>query len=277
VKPALLSALAALGACGASSPAGPKNQPAVFVQSDTLDESTRAPANFACLHRPSSEPLMQPGGTIPLTVEDFEKSTPVAGAVVEAYFGAVSGTPQASSAPTGADGKTSIVLPAGPYRVVFRTTADPQTTVETIEYNRVYNDGRRYSVSLATKSAIPAIVGVVTDDARGTVAGSLRDCDEKEVGGVTVEVSQPPGFDGRMTTFYFVDPSRDVTVPSLDQKWTSGNGVFATLNAPAGNVLVEAYGYLVAGGPRTLLGEMTVPVRAGSITVAQVEPDHFIP
>jgi hypothetical protein len=212
-----------------------------------------------------------------LTVEDFQNKTPVMGATVEVYlsldkFNAK--TPDATSPATDASGHATLVVPAGSYRVIFRTLADPSTTVETIEFNRAYNDPLRYSVSLDTKSSIPPVLGVIPDDSMGVVAGSQRDCDEKEIGGVTV-VTEAGSFDSAKNTFYFIDQGGSMgaqTLPSKAQKYTSANGVFASLNVPPGNATVTASGLLTAGGALTTLGTGVVPVRMGAITILQLEP-----
>jgi hypothetical protein len=268
---------AALGGCSASKPAPPAAQPAVFVQSDLLDETTRLPANFACLGQARSEPDRAQPSTLAFTVLDFEKATPVAGAVVELYLTvehARAATADAVAPPTDADGHASITVPPGPFRVHYRTTADPLRTVETLEFNRRFDDPKRLSVSQATKGEIPAILSLLPDDTLGVVAGSQRDCDEKEVGGVVVDTRPTSGsFDGAANTFYFVDAPPAVTAPSRVQKWTSGDGAFATLNLPPGDVQVSPSGRLAAAGPLTPLGRATIPVRADSVTIVQVEPE----
>ena len=169
-------------------------------------------------------------------VKDFEKATPVMGATVEVYLSLAhvnAMMPDATSMPTDADGKTTLMVPPGSYRVIFRTFGAPNT-IETLEFNRVYNDGARVSVSQATKSEIPALLNLAPDDTKGVVAGSQRDCDEHELGGITVGITSDAGaYDDTMNIFYFQDcgPTR---VPALAQKWTSGDGAFAGAQRAAG-------------------------------------------
>jgi hypothetical protein len=211
---------------------------------------------------------------VDLVVNDFEKAVPVMGATVEVYLSLAhvnAMMPDATSMPTDADGKTTLMVPPGSYRVIFRTFGAPNT-IETLEFNRAYNDGARVSVSQATKSEIPALLNLAPDDTKGVVAGSQRDCNEHELGGITVGITSDAGaYDDTMNVFYFQDygPTR---VPALAQKWTSGDGAFAGLNVPPGNATVTAAGRFDAAGPLLKLGTGIVPVRANSITIVQLEP-----
>jgi hypothetical protein len=267
--------LVALGACGGGmKPVA--NQPPLFVQSNTQDPSTMQPANFACLGSHVDPAAPTAATALTVHVKDFQNKTDVAGATVEVYLSLDhfnAHAPDATSAKTDAMGHASLMVPPGSYRVIFRTTADPATTVETIEFNRAYNDPERYSVSQDTKVTIQAVLGLIPDDTLGVVAGSVRDCNEKETGGATFETSSSGGsFDNSTYTFYFVDPSASSTAPSRNQHWTSGDGVFASLNVPPGNATVIARGVLAAGGALMQLGMGVAPVRPASITVVQLEP-----
>jgi hypothetical protein len=274
MKKLWLGAMLAIGCGGSSGNSALKNQPAAFVQSNTQDESTIMPANLSCLGS-FMDPHGPPAPTaVTMTVKDFEKSTPVTGATVEAYSSLAdfdNMMPAAMAGPTAADGMITIMMPANAYRVIFRVTADPATTIETVEFNRVWNDPSRVSVSQATKGEIPGLVSVVPDDTKGVVAGDLRDCDNQKVGGALFDVSSSGGsFDAAALTFYFLDIDSMTTVPARSQKWTSGDGVFATLNVPPGDATLTASGLLKVGGALTKLGTGVAPVRANSVTVVQL-------
>jgi hypothetical protein len=265
-----------LAACGSDTPGGPKDQPVAFVQSDTQDPSTIKPANLGCVGTfkdPDGPTVDTP---VMMTVEDFEKSTPVPNATVEVYTSLAkvnARTPDVTASPTDANGQTTVMMPKGTYRVIFRVTADPNKTIETLEFNRAWNDPSRVSVSTATKGEIPGLVAVVPDDTKGVVAGDLRDCDGKRVGGVLLDLkASGGGFDAQSNTFYFVSVDKATTVPARAQKWTSGNGVFATLNVPPGDATLTVTGLLTKGGAQTKLGTGVAPVRANSVTVVQLSP-----
>jgi hypothetical protein len=250
----------------------PADQPAAFVQPTPSDPMS--PASLGCLGGHADPDAPTAVTAVDVVVKDFEKSTPVMGATVEVYLSLAhvnAMAPDATAGPTDADGKTTLMVPAGSYRVIFRTFGAPNT-IETLEFNRVYNDGARVSVSQATKSEIPALLNLAPDDTKGVVAGSQRDCNEHELGGITVGITSDAGaYDDTMNVFYFQDygPTR---VPALAQKWTSGDGAFAGLNVPPGNATVTAAGRFDAAGPLLKLGTGIVPVRANSITIVQLEP-----
>src|SRR5262249_53672936 len=123
---ALIFALVA--GCGDSTPMmmTTVTPPPAFVQSDTQVESTKMPANLSCLGH-----FMDPAGpaavtAVDMVVKDFEKSTPVAGATVEVFTSLAdfnANTRAATAGPTGTDGKVTLMMPAGVYRVIFKTTA----------------------------------------------------------------------------------------------------------------------------------------------------------
>jgi len=262
--------------CAAGCDSGTKpdtDQPPVYIQKTPSDPMT-TPV-LGCLNGHGDPAAPTTPTAVDITVLDFEKSTPVAGATVEVYTSLAhvnAMTPDATAtAATDADGKTTIMVPAGSYRVIFRTVGAPNT-IETLEFNRVYNDGARVSVSQATKSEIPALLNLAPDDTKGVVAGSQRDCTEKELGGITVGITSDAGpYDAMMNVFYFQDFGAS-RVPALAQKWTSGDGAFAGLNVPPGNATVTGYGRNDAAGPILKLGTGVAPVRANSITIVQLEP-----
>lgn len=260
-----------LAGCGGSK-AMMDDRPAAFVQPTA--NGPMAPADLGCLGAHADPAAPTTATPLAVTVKDFEKSTPVAGATVEVYLSLAhldAGAPDGASAPTDADGKTTLMVPPGSYRVIFRTFGAPNT-IETIELDRAYDDAARVSVSQATKSEIPALLNLAPDDSKGVVAGSQRDCDEQELGGITVDMTAASGsYDAAMNVFYFQDAGT-TRVPSRAQKWTSGDGAFAGLNLPPGNATVVASGIVTAGAAPVKLGTAVVPVHAGSITIVQLEP-----
>jgi hypothetical protein len=251
------------------------DQPQVFVQSNTQDPSTKKAANLACLGSKVDPAAPTAVTALMVHVEDFEKKTSVMGSTVEVYLSAAkltARTPDGTGGPTDKDGNAMVMVPPGSYRVIFRTFGSPKT-VETIEFNRAYNDGKRFSVSEATKLTITAVLSLFPDETLGVVAGALRDCDGKDTGGVTLATSSSGGaFEAPANTFYFEDVAVGSTVPVRSLKWTSGNGVFATLNVPPGDATLTVSGLLTPGAAPTRLGTGIVPVRKNSITVVQLEP-----
>jgi hypothetical protein len=270
MKVCLAMFLGVLG-CG-SGASNSSKQPPVFVQPMPTD--AMGPASLGCIGGHVDPAAPTTPTDVAVTVLDFEKSTPVTGATVEVYLSLDSVnamTPDATAvAATDANGQTMITVPPGSYRVIFRTVGAPNT-IETLEFNRAYNDGARVSVSEATKSEIPALLNLAPDDSKGVVAGSQRDCLEAELGGVTMSlVSDGGDYDNGMNVFYFQDFGTS-RIPSLAQHWTSGDGAFAGLNVPPGNATVTTGGRVGANSPLLKLGVGVVPVRAGSVTIVQLE------
>ncbi len=270
MKSWLLAIVCAAGCGSGTKPTS--DQPAVYVQPTPSDPMS--PANLGCVGGHADPAAPTTTTALDVVVKDFEKSTPVMGATVEVYLSldhVNAMMPDASSMPTDVNGKTTLMVPPGSYRVIYRTFGAPNT-IETIEFNRAYDDGARVSVSQATKSEIPALLNLAPDDTKGVVAGSQRDCNEKELGGITVGITSDAGaYDSSMNVFYFQDYGTS-RVPSLAQHWTSGDGAFAGLNVPPGNATVTAGGRANASGPLLKLGSGVVPVRANSITIVQLEP-----
>ena len=232
--------------------------------------------DFSCLGTKTDPPAPTTTTEVTMKVIDFQSSDVVAGAVIDVYLSLAnvnSDKPDFTSQPTGTDGKTLVMVPPGSYRVIFRTIGDPTKKIQTFEFNRPYNDSGRYSVAQSTKAEIPALVNVYPDATMGVVAGAQRDCAETEVGGVTVQMSSTGGsYSNADNNFYFVDTEDAGTLPSPSQHWTSGDGVFAGLNVPPGDVTMSSYGRLTAQGGLTKLGQAIVPLRANSITIVQLEP-----
>jgi hypothetical protein len=265
-------ALMMVGVLGCGSGTSSTKQPGVFVQPTPSDPM--GPASLGCIGGHADPAAPTTPTPVALTVLDFEHSTPVMGATVEVYVSldhVNAMTPDATStAPTDANGNAMITVPPGSYRVIFRTVGAPNT-IETLEFNRAYNDGARVSVSEATKSEIPALLNLQPDDTKGVVAGSQRDCVEAELGGITMSLTSDGGdYDSTMNVFYFQDFGTS-RVPALAQHWTSGDGAFAGLNVPAGNATVTTGGRVSSSAPLLKLGTAVVPVRAGSVTIVQLE------
>src|SRR5262245_57449528 len=113
----------------------PTGQPAAYVQ-PTLNDPMSAPT-LGCVGTHTDPAAPTSATTLALTVKDFEKSTPVVGATVEVYSSLAkvnASTPDATSAPSDSQGKTSIMVPAGSYRVIFRTFG-AAGTIDTLEFN----------------------------------------------------------------------------------------------------------------------------------------------
>ena len=245
------------------------------------DKEPGTPADYASCMADPAGPAMD---TVVMgKIIDFQDDNIVVDAAIK-VFAKVEDVPAKPLAMTKSDksGLFTITIPKGaPYRLIWSneggkaitSNGNPVDTIPTYEFNQRFDDKERVGVKEATREAIPGLVSVIPDKALGVLAGSVRDCKSKEVGGARVKVAATAGaFDADALTFYFSKVGGS-TLPTRTQKYTSGaNGTFATLNIPApGTGSVEAYG-VVGGGEPKLIGKATVPVQPGAITIVEVVP-----
>jgi hypothetical protein len=214
-------------------------------------------------------------------IKDFQDSNLVVGAVIKVYASAadVPANPIATSMPSDAMGNWSVTVPKGHYRVIFGNDSGMAitsggtmvATIPTYEFDRVYSDHDRTAVKASTRDVIQGLVSVVPDPALGVIAGSVRDCANKETGGATVAVSgTSTAYDSASLLFYFKDVS-GTTLPNRNQKWTTALGLFAALNVPVGSATATATGQVQESAPKEL-GAATVPILSGAITIVDVLP-----
>ncbi len=160
-------------------------------------------------------------------------------------------------------------------------------TIPTYEFFRLWNERNPVAIKLATKQAIPGLVSVTQRDGLGVLAGGIRDCEDNNVGGATVQVTggNYPGdpmaascadgkpYDGTKQNqiFYFAKVGGS-TLPTRVRKWTSGNGAVAALNVPPGKGKITVKGILTAGGMLTELNSAEVPVIADAVTIVDLPP-----
>src|SRR5262245_1347259 len=117
-----VAGVVALTACGGGTPMMmmTDNRPAAYVQEKETDAPT--PADFSCLGNkamaevPPTTPTM-----LAIEVKDFQTKAVIAGAVVDVYTTLTkvnANTPDATSTPTDAAGKTTLTVPPGFARVI---------------------------------------------------------------------------------------------------------------------------------------------------------------
>jgi hypothetical protein len=277
---ALFAAISTVGTLGCSSkPAGLPGQPNLFV-GDAPDGGVAA--DYSCNGKRVDPAAPTTDTVVTGTIKDFQDDNLVSGAVISVYATAdqvLAKMPIATSMPSDAMGNYTVTVPKGYYRVIFGNTGgkalsngNPVDTIDTYEFNRKYDDKGRTAVKVSTREAIPGLVSVIPDTSLGVLAGAVRDCNEKEVGGARVTISDTSGpYMGDMLTFYFKKISGS-TLPTRTQKWTDGNGAFAALNVPVGKGTVSAKGIITTADGEVDLGSGTVPVLAGSITLFEVLP-----
>jgi len=247
------------------------------------------PADYSCLGMPDTSA----GSTLTMltvngTLFDFQNSTePRVSATIDVWTD-ISKLSMASdaTATTDAQGKFTVMIPnvSGKKRLHWRShkqgeafdtyeLADPFDFSATATATQTIN---RNSVSTFTGGALPALAGITRMPNTGVIAGSLRDCNRKEVGNAIATVL---GGDGKpipgIKVVYMSDQDlprrRDPSI--LHSLATNAkNGVFIVIDVPpsTGTVTMAVEGNI--GGMRKRLAEFAAPVFADSVVVVDADP-----
>ena len=203
---------------------------------------------------------------------DFQEDEPVDDCSVAVWYDNVpTGTPDFEDV-TDAAGNIGLPWPVC-QPVAYKTYKDPalEETKDTYQVNVVQSyaeTAREFeinSVSAATYSLIPSLLGVSPDSEKGIVAGSAYDCNEDPIEGVQVVVTNDSGtIPEGLVVKYFVDD-----FPNRNQPHTSDDGLWVAINVPVGEWFVEAWISDGAGG-HTLIGKSVAQVVADSINIASI-------
>ena len=180
-------------------------------------------------------------------------------------------------------------VPCNTRVAIWTYKEDPVTPVTkaAVEYNQWVSSADRIydvlTISIKTYNILPGLASYPLDPSLGIVAGKIRDCPDRGVANVAVNLE--PGllaepltgdFCGddvyyRIGTFYFVDQ-----LPKAEQEVTSEDGLFAFVNVPVGQATVFASGVRAEGGEQmSNIGRSEVISLADTITVRDVWLDAF--
>lgn len=204
-------------------------------------------------------------------VTDLQTGDPVSGAELAAFysldFSAVKAT-----ATSDASGNFSVALPAGaPSRMIWRIkhvdALDTYAMNDPLDVSGAPVTGMgRESVSLLTANALPAFIGVTRTEGLGVLAGTVEDCDGREVLHAIANISSTPSAGGAAPTFvsgaqvyYFSNQDPDLPVARTVTKETKGDGMFVVIEIPptsAGQkVYLQTWGFTAAAdvGDKTKL------------------------
>jgi hypothetical protein len=212
-------------------------------------------------------------------VQDFQTEESVYNASVDFWFGddisAASDLQPSVDPNTGAfTAEVPVCQPIG-----YRTSDPYGDTVPTYEVHQVWGyqadgtlDETVNSVSEATASLIPAIIGIDWDRTTGIIAGTVYDCNEKGVENAqvwfhNVDDDAPPAV-GEI--FYF--DSNDLPAPQDVESDTNTNGLWVAVNVPVGTWTVEAEGW--NGTSYDLLGGTTLTIEEGSVNISNIHIGH---
>jgi hypothetical protein len=244
----------------------------------------QGPADWTCLNTASSDVTSTVAITVSGTVEDFQTGNKVPDATVTVFDGVDLDNPHDTTT-TDQDGNYSLTMPAGRKRVGYKITTEG-TTLPTYQLNYYYEPDTAAqtedinSVSKLTADALPAFIGITRTPGLGVLAGSFRDCQNREVEGVIATVSSVSGSPEHVEgaqTYYFSAGSTSLPVRHSQQAYSNTDSLYVVIELP---VLPQAYlqvwGFKdaadMADGEPTLLGEIAVPVRADSVLTSSLEP-----
>ena len=213
-------------------------------------------------------------------VVDFQSKNPVPMATISVYAdlnSLLAGT-ASDTKMTDSMGKfTGLMIPAGHFRVNFKTTAQDQIdTYEvyipvdpTVDYAMHPMD--RNSVSHFTATALPGLVGIDYDMTKAVVAGGVRDCTGTFARGALISINAGGADVPDTQVFYFSD--QDLPVRKSLQQYTNYDGLFTGVNIPpSGMATVTANGVLPGTTAVVKIGQMQVPLFGGALTISDIPP-----
>ncbi len=247
------------------------------------------PVDYGCLGMADNTPgSVLTTLTVNGTLFDFQNSTtPVVAATVDVWndISKLGMAPDAT-ATTDGQGKFTITVPgvSGKKRLHWRSRKTGET-FDTFELADPFDFSaaapmtqtlNRNSVSIFTGGALPALAGITRKAGTGVIAGSLRDCNRKEVGNAiaTVLGSDDKPIPG-IKVVYMSDQNlprrRD---PSIRHSLATNakNGIFIVVDVPPSTGTVKMVAEGNVNGVRTRLAEFSAPVFADSVVVVDADP-----
>lgn len=216
-----------------------------------------------------ADPLLQADETRGVVIADFQSGGPVAGATLSVFEGDdVTATADTIIVADG-DGEAEITAPSCTPIGVKAVATD---TKDTYQSHLVFEplaegDGDVInSVSNATYTLIPSVLGVSVDEDKSVVAGAVYDCNGDTIQNAQIVVRDADGnIPGSLVVNYFGSGG----LPSRDQEASNADGLWVAMNVPAGSWTAEAYVSDGAGG-HELIGATELETFADSINIASI-------
>jgi hypothetical protein len=127
---------------------------------------------------------------------------------------------------------------------------------------------------------LPAFIGVTRTAGLGVLAGTIRDCQNREVGGAIVTVSDvsgsPEHLDGAMTYYFSAEPNNSLPVRHNLAANTNQDGRFSVLELqPGQSAYLQVWGFMDGQDPEsddlTLLAEIPSPILPDSVVISDME------
>ena len=180
-------------------------------------------------------------------VADFQSDDAVPGATLSIYDNDDLSGVADTIIVTDTGGEAEITAPScSPIgvKVIKEGTKDTYESHQIFEPIAVNDDGTVNSVSVATFTLIPALLGVSVDSDKSVVAGTVYDCNGDPIEGAQVVLRDADGnIPFSLVMNYFVED-----FPDRDQIGTSPDGLWIAINVPDGVWTAEAYISDGAGG-----------------------------
>jgi hypothetical protein len=243
------------------------------------------PADLSCFGTPASDLPTTVAVNLTTKIKDFQSKSPVPNAVVQAFPNQSVSTPFPGS-PWTADGNAdvTVVIPQGTKRFGFKMTHPD--ALDTLLLNQTVEPGmanqmlgEANSVSKTTAQTLPALIGVSRTVGTGVLAGSMRDCANREMSNYIATVSSvkgtPAHLDGADT--YYFSASVGLPVRHSQQASASKDGIFMIIELqPSTTAFVQIWGYQtaadLAADNLTLIGELEGPVIGDTVITGSYEP-----
>jgi hypothetical protein len=244
------------------------------------------PADWSCLNTTSADVVTTDAVTLSGVITDFQtdKALPDAEVHVFADVKDIGGT-GVDNTITDEDGNYTVTIGAGTTRAAYRITARGQMDTYSLNLALDVASGAQTedinSVSLLTANALPAFIGVTRTPGLGVLAGAIRDCQDREVAGAIVTVSDvsgsPEHLDGALSYYFSAEPNNSLPVRHNLAANTNQDGRFTVLELqPGQEAYLQVWGFMDGQDPETddltLLAEIPSPILPDSVVISSMEP-----
>lgn len=202
-------------------------------------------------------------------IEDFQEEEPVPGASLKVwYLDDVEGSADVSE-DADDNGNLTIEAPAcTPTAYLAYTPPEWEETVDTYEVHQVYGvdetSATFNSVSVATSSLIPALLGLEWEPGTAIIAGTAYDCNEDGIMNAQVFIHDADGHappDAQIR--YFANG-----LPNSDQPYTNDDGLWSAINVPPGLWVVDVYVW--DGTQHMLIGSTGLNIQPDSVNISNI-------
>ncbi len=221
----------------------------------------------------TADPSCLKDQTLDGLVSDFQEDEPVPGASVEMYFNDdIDAAADVSVDEVDSEGKFSATAPV--CKAIGYKTSTPvewEETKDTYEVHQVWGyeaDGvlseTLNSVSIATASIIPAVLGVEWDPSTGIIAGTAYDSAEEPITGAQVFIHDGTGKAPPLVSiFYFIS-----SFPNASQPYSSEDGLWVAVNVPVGTWTAEMWVW--DGTQHVKLGQTVLNIKPDSVNISNI-------